>query len=229
MKSSIWSDAEGWWVATGAGTSDVRRIATPLTIRAKREQLTRLKRLLTESQGQNLALTILFVPHSLNSGPGGDRCRNLFFSLSLTHTHTHTHSPSDDADRDGAQRHAHPGLEFEPFLSWRRRLRISASQETGHRKWSIWSDAEGWWVDTGAGASDEADRDGSQRHANPGLEFEPFLVWPRRIRLSAGQETGHRKWPIWSGTEGWWVDTGAGTSDDADPPARVGKLLLLLH
>jgi len=35
---------------------------------AKREQLKKLYGLLPESQGQNLALTVLYVPHSLDSG-----------------------------------------------------------------------------------------------------------------------------------------------------------------
>ena len=36
--------------------------------RAKREQLKRVLRLLPEGRGQNLALTVLYVPRSLDSG-----------------------------------------------------------------------------------------------------------------------------------------------------------------
>jgi len=36
--------------------------------RAKREQLKRLEGLLPDSQGRNLALALLFVPYSLDSG-----------------------------------------------------------------------------------------------------------------------------------------------------------------
>ena len=38
--------------------------------RARREQLKRFLGLLPESQGQNLAVTVLYVPHSLDSGRG---------------------------------------------------------------------------------------------------------------------------------------------------------------
>jgi len=34
------------------------------------EQLNRVSRLLPESQGQNLAVTVLYVPNSLDSGEG---------------------------------------------------------------------------------------------------------------------------------------------------------------
>ena len=39
---------------------------------SKREPLERFDRLLPERQGQNLALTVLYVPYSLDSGKGGD-------------------------------------------------------------------------------------------------------------------------------------------------------------
>jgi len=42
-------------------------------VRAKREHLGRLKGLSPESQGQNMALTVLFVPNSLDSGVLGRR------------------------------------------------------------------------------------------------------------------------------------------------------------
>ena len=40
--------------------------------RAKRDQLKIFKRLLPESRGQNLAVTVLYVPSSLGSGLGHD-------------------------------------------------------------------------------------------------------------------------------------------------------------
>jgi len=43
--------------------------------RAKREQLTRVEGLLPESQGQNLALTVLHVPCSLDIGEGSKDTR----------------------------------------------------------------------------------------------------------------------------------------------------------
>ena len=53
-----------------------------VTSRAKREQLC-TKGLLPESEGQNLALTVFYVPYSLDSGyggaldVGGDECEHL--------------------------------------------------------------------------------------------------------------------------------------------------------
>ena len=42
--------------------------------RAKREQVQRFERLLSESQGHNLALTVLCVPSSLDKGGGRANC-----------------------------------------------------------------------------------------------------------------------------------------------------------
>ena len=38
--------------------------------------------------------------------------------------------------------------------------------------------------------------------ANPGLEFEPFLVWQRGKFACASQEIGNRKLSIWPDSEG---------------------------
>ena len=79
-------------VARSAGSLAVSGTAK----RTKWELLQRIQRLLPESQGQNLALTVLNVPHSLDSGwrtsePAPQDALSLsllFLSLSLSRTHS---------------------------------------------------------------------------------------------------------------------------------------------
>ena len=56
-------------------------------IEEQREHLTRLSGLLPESQGRNLALTVVYVPYSLFSGPGK------YLRVHEEHDADHQHHP----------------------------------------------------------------------------------------------------------------------------------------
>jgi len=71
--------SEGWWFVGGEGCESYNGTLSfggtnlPRRFRAKREQLQMCSDLLPESQGPNLALTVLCVPYSLDIGRGASR------------------------------------------------------------------------------------------------------------------------------------------------------------
>ena len=57
-------------VSERPSTARITLVSQYYHFRARREELKRFKGLLPESQGQNLALTVLYVPYLLDSGRG---------------------------------------------------------------------------------------------------------------------------------------------------------------
>ena len=62
------SNGRAWFVGEVKVETDGRMCQVWVRVRAKRAQLHRFQGLLPESQGHNLALTVLYVPYSLISG-----------------------------------------------------------------------------------------------------------------------------------------------------------------
>jgi len=83
-------------------TSALRRF------RAKRGHLTTFHVLLSESQGQNLALTVFYVPKSLDSGQGGRPARWKAEGTFAFEDHGPVRDGDAEEERERHQEDAHP-------------------------------------------------------------------------------------------------------------------------